>query len=150
MYEKLVHDYENQILIKEEKMPEKLPALYLNGTIFIDSRKTQIEKSCLLIEELMHWKYTYGNIIDQRKLTNRKQETFARRRGYEELIPLESIIKSFYQGQREYHEVAEHLEVTEEFLRKTVDTYREKYGLMYSYGRYYINFGNTIDVYKKY
>ncbi|MHC5280862.1 ImmA/IrrE family metallo-endopeptidase [Listeria kieliensis] len=150
MYEKLVNDYKDFITIKEEKMPDKLPGLFLDDTIFIDSRKTQIEKRCLLIEELMHWKYTYGNIVDQTYLPNRKQEIFARRRAFEELVPIVEIIRCFYLGLTEYHEVAEQLEVTEEFLRSTVDAYREKYGMMYNYGRYYINFGNTIDVYRKY
>ncbi|MBC1522223.1 ImmA/IrrE family metallo-endopeptidase [Listeria aquatica] len=150
MYEKLVNDYKDLITIKEEKMPDKLPGLFLDDTIFIDSRKTQVEKRCLLIEELMHWKYTYGNIVDQTYLPNRKQEIFARRRAFEELVPINEIIRCFYLGLTEYHEVAEQLEVTEEFLRNTVDAYREKYGMMYNYGRYYINFGNTIDVYRKY
>ncbi|MBC1417924.1 ImmA/IrrE family metallo-endopeptidase [Listeria fleischmannii] len=150
MFEELMNDYQNKVTIKEEKMPSKLPGLYMNGTILIDSKKTDIEKRCLLIEELMHWKYTYGSIIDQKNISNRKQEIFARRRGYEELIPLEDIIHCFYNGFREYFEVAEHLHVTEEFLIQTVAHYREKYGSMYNYKNYYINFGNTIDVYRKY
>ncbi|EMG28272.1 hypothetical protein X560_1008 [Listeria fleischmannii 1991] len=150
MFEELMNDYQNKVTIKEEKMPSKLPGLYMNGTILIDSKKTDVEKRCLLIEELMHWKYTYGSIIDQKNISNRKQEIFARKRGYEELIPLEDIIHCFYNGFREYFEVAEHLHVTEEFLIQTVAHYREKYGSMYSYKNYYINFGNTIDVYRKY
>lgn len=98
----------------------------------------------LLYEKLVN-KYQ-----DEETIMDKKQEIFARRKGYEELIPLDDIIACFYLGLREYFEVAEFLEVTEEFLRHTVTHYAEKYGPMYDYGGYFINFGNSIDVYKKF
>lgn len=150
LYEKLVNKYQDEVTIREEKMPYKLPGLYLNGMIFISKDKSTIEKGYILVEELMHYKYTVGNITKQESLSDKKQELFARRKGYEELIPLEDIITCFYLGLKEYFEVAEFLEVTEEFLRRTVSHYAEKYGPMYDCGEYLINFGNSIDVYKKF
>lgn len=150
LYEKLVNKYQDEVTIREEKMPYKLPGLYLNGMIFISKDQSSIEKGYVLVEELMHYKYTVGNITKQETIMDKKQEIFARRKGYEELIPLDDIIACFYLGLREYFEVAEFLEVTEEFLRHTVSHYAEKYGPMYDYGGYFINFGNSIDVYKKF
>ncbi|WP_163655854.1 ImmA/IrrE family metallo-endopeptidase [Listeria sp. PSOL-1] len=149
MYDELMNEYQDKVVIKEEEMPAKLPGLFLQNTIFIDRKKTNAEKSCILIEELMHWKYTAGDIINQTEAANIKQENFARRRGYETLIPLEKIISCFYEGYHEYFEVADYLGITEEFLRKTIAYYREKYGLMYEYQCYYINFNKTIDIYRK-
>ncbi|WP_099224129.1 ImmA/IrrE family metallo-endopeptidase [Listeria costaricensis] len=150
MYDDLMNEYGDKVPIKEEKMPAKLPGLFLDGMIFIDQQRSAAEKSGILIEELMHWKYSVGNIFSLDNMANIKQENFARKRGYEELVSIEDIITCFYANMREYFEVAEYLGVTEEFLRKTVSHYKEKFGPMYHHGRYIINFGNTIDVYKKY
>lgn len=150
LYEKLVAKYQDEVTIREEKMPYKLPGLYLNGTILINKNQSTIEKGCILAEELMHHKYTVGNITKQETIMDKKQELFARRKGYEEMVPLEDIITCFYLGLREYFEVAEFLEVTEEFLRHTVTHYAEKFGPMYDCGDYLINFGSSIDVYKKF
>lgn len=149
LYEKLVTKYQDEVTIREEKMPHKLPGLYLNGIILINKNQSTIEKGCVLAEELMHYKYTVGNITKQETIMDKKQELFARRKGYEEMVPLEDIITCFYLGLKEYFEVAEFLEVTEEFLRRTVTHYAEKYGSMYDCGDYLINFGSSIDVYKK-
>ncbi|SDW08144.1 Domain of uncharacterised function (DUF955) [Listeria ivanovii subsp. londoniensis] len=150
LYEKLVAKYQDEVTIREEKMPYKLPGLYLNGVILINKNQSSIEKGCILAEELMHYKYTVGNITKQETIMDKKQELFARRKGYEAMVPLEDIITCFYLGLREYFEVADFLEVTEEFLRNTVTHYAEKYGPMYDCGEYLINFGSAIDVYKKF
>ncbi|MBC6179039.1 toxin, partial [Listeria welshimeri] len=51
MYEKLVAKYQDEVAIREEKMPHKLPGLYLNGIILINKNQSTIEKGCVLAEE---------------------------------------------------------------------------------------------------
>ncbi len=75
-----------------------------------------MEKSCILAEELGHHYTTVGNILDQSSVSNRKQELRARMWAYNKLIGLMGIIKSYEHGCQSYHEMAEYLDVTEEFL----------------------------------
>lgn len=149
MYEKFKTKHGKNLTIREEKLPEKLAGLYLDNVIYINSLLNEREKVSTLIEELMHAKYTVGNITEQIDINHRKQEMFARKRGYEFLIPLDDIITCYYAGFTEYFEVAEHLFVTEDFLKKTVDHYRNKFGISCLYRNYKITFGTTIGVEKR-
>ncbi|EFI85038.1 Domain of uncharacterised function (DUF955) [Listeria grayi] len=146
MYEKFVARYGKEITIREERLPTKLSGLFLDNVIYINSLLSEQEKTSTLIEEVMHAKYTVGNITEQTDISHRKQEMFARKRSYEFLIPLDDIIACYYAGFHEYFEVAEHLGVTEEFLKKTVDHYKNKFGTKCSHRDYSITFGNTIRV----
>lgn len=74
LYEKLVNKYQDEVTIREEKMPYKLPGLYLNGMIFISKDQSSIEKGCVLVEELMHYKYTVGNITKQETIMDKNKK----------------------------------------------------------------------------
>lgn len=98
------------------------------------------EKKCILAEELGHYYTSYGNITDQTDIRNRKQEMVARRWAVKRLITLENLIDAFNNGVRNKHELAEHLEVTEEFLHIALDHFKGIYGYSYSLGEYTIYF----------
>ena len=78
-YEALLKEADSHQLIVKEK-----PLIRNNGLIIgnkIAIRKdidTEIEKSCVLAEELGHYYTTVGDIMDQTDVSNRKQERRAR------------------------------------------------------------------------
>lgn len=128
-YEALLDEAHQEGLIVKEK-----PLKYSNGRIKgkrIAIRKdieTNAEKTCVLAEELGHHYTSYGNILDQSKAANRKQEYRARLYGYNLQIGLLGIIRAYEHGCKNLHEMAEFLEVTEEYLREAIKCYRSKYG----------------------
>lgn len=113
-----------------------LPAtkgLYAERTVWINrSIPTNVEKACILAEELGHYYTTSGNILDQTDVRNRKQERRARQWAYERLVPLEAIVNAFHARVKGRHEIADFLGVTEQFLQSAIDRYKDRYGL-YAY-----------------
>lgn len=144
-YDELVMQY-NMLKIKEADFSEidpeeELSGLCINENIFIrENIDTNIEKICVLAEELGHYFTSHGNILDQTKPENVKQEKRARNWGYEKLIPLEKLIEAYKNGIRNRFELAEFLDVTEEFLDDTISHYQEKYGLYHILTNYIIYF----------
>lgn len=102
--------------------------------------ETAAEKRCVLAEEIAHAYSTTGNILDQTKLNNIKQERQARRVAYEAMLPLYTLIDAYNQGLQTSFEVAEYLEVTEEFLLSALCEYRNKYGEYIRYKSYIVFF----------
>lgn len=116
--------------ILEKQMPLSIKGLYSNGTIWINrSIPSQVEKACVLAEELGHHYTSSGDILDQKQLQNRKQEKRARKWAYERLVPLISIAEAHRSGIKNRFELAFQLNVTEEFLNETIKYYMSKYGL---------------------
>ena len=113
-----------------------------------DNIETLADKACVLAEELGHYHTTVGDILDQSKVENRKQELHARVWAYDRLIGLRGIVNSYTQGCRTVHETAEHLEVTEEFLTDAIQHYRNKYGVYATLDNYVIYFEPTLGVFE--
>lgn len=123
-----------------------LKGLYFNENIAIEKSLTQKEKACVLAEELGHHYTSSGNIIDQTKAENRKQEQRARMWAYNRQIGLSGIIDAYRQGCRNLHEMAECLDVTEEFLQDALEAYRLKYGHYINVDNYTIYFEPSLMV----
>lgn len=117
--------------------------------IYLRKDMNTTEKACVLAEEMGHHYTSVGNILDMRSIQNRKQERQARLWGYNKLIGLTGLIEAYEQGCQNSHEIAEFLEVTEEFLFFCVETYREKYGEYTEKGSYIIYFIPRLAVLKK-
>lgn len=129
---------------------EKIKGLYCNGTIGINNTiDTTAEKTCVLAEELGHHHTTVGNIIDLSDSGNRKQERQARLWGYNKLIGLTGIITAFRAGCQSRHEMAELLDVTDEYLQECIDCYRDKYGEYTEVDNYIIYFIPNLAVMEK-
>ena len=111
--------------------------------------QTQTEKSCVLAEEIGHYRTSTGDILDQSKAENRKQELHARMWAYNELIGLKGIICCYEYRCHSFSEMAEHLEVTEEFLSEALKYYQMRYGICVVYEKYVIYFEPTLSVMKK-
>lgn len=142
IYEKLQKEAaSNELFTYEKPLRAAIKGLYAETTIWVNSTiLTSTEKGCILAEELGHYHTTYGDITDQRITSNRKHEKRARIWAYERLLPLTEIVRAHKLGIRNKHELAELLEVTEEFLQSALDRYLEKYGLWVSVGKYTVCF----------
>lgn len=132
------------------------PLKYNNGRIkgnriaIRQDISTQTEKSCVLAEELGHYHTTYGDILDLDNVQNRKQEFRARMWGYDRLIGLKGIIQTYKRGCRNPAEMAEELDVTEEYLLEALNAYRSKFGTRTTADGYVIYFEPSLAVMKLY
>lgn len=125
--------------VYEKPLVGELKGLYIDGIVWINKDLGEsIEKTCILAEEMGHHNTSFGNILDQRDVRNRKQELRARQWAYERLIPLTSIVAAHHAKIKSRHEIAEFLGVTEEFLQASVDRYRNKFGTLISVENYII------------
>ena len=98
------------------------------------------QKACTLAEEMGHYHTSVGNIIDMESAQNRKQERQARLWAYNKQIGLQGLIGAYEAGCQNRYEVAEYLEVTNEFLAECIECYRQKYGVGTTVDNYYIMF----------
>lgn len=93
-----------------------------------------------MVEELGHHYTSTGNILDMSVVQNRKQERQARIWAYNKQIGLRGLINAYEHGCRNRYEIADYLEVTEEFLEESIKCYREKYGVCTTVDNYVIYF----------
>ncbi|MCR4442181.1 MAG: ImmA/IrrE family metallo-endopeptidase [Peptococcaceae bacterium] len=142
MYETLLEEAaKEQIEIAYLPLKDRLKGLYGDNVIAINSNiNTTAEKACILAEELGHYHTTVGDILDQTKLNNKKQEKRAHVWAYKRLVPLDKLISAYEARVMNRFELAEYLGVTEDFLNKAIDYYKEKYGLYYRIRDYFICF----------
>lgn len=142
MYERLLSEAEdNDLEVICQPLKGKIKGLYCDKVIVINSNlPTTAEKTCVLAEELGHHFTSCGNILNTSVTVNRKQEVKARRWAVKRLVSFDGIIQAFKAGCRNMYEVAEHIGVTEEFLRQAFETYSQIYGNYKEYGRYVIYF----------
>lgn len=143
--------FEDKVKVHDYYLGEdNLKGIYIDGNVAINtSVSNSIEKSCVLAEELGHHHTSVGDIIDMNDIRNRKQERQARLWGYNKLIGLTGIINAFRAGCQSRHEIAELLDVTEEYLQECVDCYREKYGVCTEVDNYTIYFIPHLAVMEK-
>lgn len=130
-FEKLLQEAEdNNVKVYDFDLGEEgLDGLYMDGNIALsDKLETTRQKVCTLAEELGHHYTTSGDILNQKDPRNRKQERIARGWAYNRLVPLEDIKRAYTNGYSESWEVAEFLEVDEEFLKDSIEFYQQKYG----------------------
>lgn len=147
-FEQLAQIVENEnIEYIEMTFPADLKGLCKANKIGISNKLSIVEKKCVLAEELGHFYTTTGNIIDLKSIQNCKQEMKARKWSYEKLVPLRSLINASCEGCTNRYELAECLEVTEEFLTDALQYYQNKYGLYAEVENYCIYF-NPLTVCK--
>ena len=127
----------------------RIKGLYCNSTIAInDKLKDSRNKACILAEEIAHHDLTVGNILEQSNTQNRKQEMLARMSAYNRMIGLIGLINAFNAGCRNRFEIAEYLDVTEEFLIDALEAYRNKFGEYTTIDEYVIYFEPYLSIAK--
>lgn len=128
---------------------DRIKGLYCDGTIALkDNIETTTEKGCILAEELGHHYTSVGDILDQNKTENRKQEQRARAWAYDKMIGLAGIVNAYENRCGSLHETADFLNVTEEFLQEALMYYKNKHGLYTTVGNYVIVFEPNLGVCK--
>ncbi|WP_391574510.1 ImmA/IrrE family metallo-endopeptidase [Cohnella sp.] len=128
------------LYVYEKKFKSRSKGVIRGNIIGIDRGLTMVEKVCALAEECGHYFRTVGDITDQSRPENRKQERIGREWSYNYLIPLERIVESHKAHAEGRHEIADYLGVTEYFLQSTINRYLDKYGLFAHCNGYIISF----------
>lgn len=146
-YEELLLEAESLDIPVTEKPFKTYDGRIKNNKIYLRKDMDSVQKTCVLAEELGHYHTTVGNILDQSDTGNRKQERIARLWAYKKLISLSDLIRAFQHGDRSLHEIAEFLEISEDFLRECLETYRQKYGIGVKCGEYFISFEPWLSVF---
>ena len=150
-YENLLEeaDINNLFVIENANFKSQAEGL-INGNVIGINRKmsSSRKRACVLAEELGHFYTSTGDILNQAEVQNRKQELHARSWAYNRLIGLRGIIDCYKAGYKTLYEMAEHLEVTEEFLAEALSDYRKKYGLCKKIDNYVIYFEPILSVFE--
>ena len=145
-YEELLIEADSNNLITKEKPLPISKGRIKGNRIAIQRGLSETEKACILAEELGHYYTSTGNILDLSSVSNRKQEFRARMWAYKKMIPVETIVGALRYGCRSRYEIAEFLEVTEQFLEDAINKYKEKYGYQFiRVGNCFIRFAPTLD-----
>ena len=139
-YEQLLTENEHIKIKDTHSLPNGYSGFYKDGVILIDKNLSERRKAEVLYEELAHHKLTYGNILDQSKFNNRKFENYARRYGYEAALPLRIIVEAYNYGVSNLYELAEYVQLSEEYIAEILKHYKNKYGIGTHYGEYLITF----------
>lgn len=150
VYERLLEDARRKGLVVKE-----YPFTHHDGLIVhrkIGIRKTittSAEKADILAEEIAHWETTVGNILDQSKVENRKQERKARAIAYNRRVGLQGIIDAWEYGCQNTYEASEYLGTHQSTFEDALKYYHEKYGVCTVYKGYTIIFEPTLMVLKE-
>lgn len=146
-YDDLLIEADNENLDVREKTLNGNDGRVYNRWIAIRrDLPTVKEKSCVLAEEMGHYYTNAGDIIDQSDARNRKQEYKARLWGYNKKVGLAGLVKAYERGCRSYEDVAEYLDVTEEYLDTVLSCYRSKYGVYTTLDNYAIYFEPSLII----
>ncbi len=148
-YEELQTLYGDLVIVESDlSAVSGLKGLYVDGCIAIEKTLTYAEKGCVLSEEIGHHLTSYGDILDQKSIANRKQERRARMVAYDMQVGLDGIIEAYNAGCINLYEIADYLQLTEDFLRQAIESYRNKYGLCVRHNNYLIYFEPYLGVMK--
>lgn len=147
-YEELLIEAErNNLTVKEKPLP--ISKGRIKGShIAIRKNMPETEKKCVLAEELGHHYTAVGDILNQSRVENRKQELRGRILAYNRLIGLRGIISAYQRHCQNISESAEYLGVTEEFLQETLTYYKSKYGTHTQVDNYVIFFEPSLGVFE--
>ena len=147
-YDVLLVEAAKHNLVTKEKPLKAYNGRIKGNKIIIRKDLPTKEKACVLAEELGHHYTSVGDILDQTKTENRKQEQRARAWAYDKMIGLAGIVKAYENRCGSLHETAEFLNVTEEFLQEALLYYKNKHGLYTTVGNYVIVFEPNFGVCK--
>lgn len=147
--ELLIEADKNGLIVKEFDIPG-YGGRIMGNRIAINKKETYMNKGCILAEELGHYHTSTGNILNQAIIVNRKQERTARLWSYNKIVGLSGIIRAYQNRCITINEMADYLEVTEEFLEEALECYRQKYGNYAILDNYIIIFEPSLAVIEKF
>lgn len=142
-YEKLLVDAaEDGLTVIEKDFESNAKGLCKGKKIGIRKALSMQDKTCILAEELGHYHTSVGDILDQNDINNQKQEKIARKWAVNKLLKIEKLIDAAKHGCENLFEIAEYLDVTEDFLKESIDIFRQKYGPCYVSENYAVVFND--------
>ncbi len=100
----------------------------LPKVIMINRHIAHCDQLAVLAEELGHHFASYGNIIAQQDVTQRKQEAFGRAWAYEHLVPPGEVFTACMSGEGSPWELSEKLDLPERFILEALEYYAHKFG----------------------
>lgn len=109
---------------------------------------TLAKKADVLAEELGHYYTSVGRIIEQQNINEIKQEQTARLWAYNKRIGLWGIINAYKAHCTSTYEIADYLDVSEDFLAEALERYRQVYGRGIMVDNYMVHFEPTLQVYE--
>lgn len=145
-YTELLIEADSNCLITKDKPLKANDGRIKGNRIAIRKDMPTTQKKCVLAEELGHYHTNAGNILNQLNMNNRKQEYKARIWAYNHLIGLNNIISSCKAGCCNLYEMADYLDVTEEFLKEALSYYKHKYSPHVVVGNFIIFFEPNLTV----
>lgn len=147
-YEKLLVEAENKgITVLELDMGNDKPyGKNFDDIIVLNRNMTEINKRCVLAEELGHYYRTYGDICRQDCINDIKQENTARKWSYEQLIGVIDLVNSHKHGCSNMYDIAEYLEVPVDILENAIEHYKCKYPDGCQIDNYWVNFDSGLEV----
>lgn len=141
MYEDLIREAERENLdVVEVKFKGNIKGLYSDNIIGIKTDLSNKDKTCTIAEEIGHYHKTYGNILDQSNVLNRRQEMKARIWAYKRLFGITDIINAYEYGVKNRFELSEYLNITEDFIEEALSYYRQRHGVFVSVDTYVVYF----------
>lgn len=146
--ELLIKSEQDGLTVKEKPLSSSDGRIYGKRIAIRKDMETTTEKSCTLAEEIGHYFTTSGNILNQTNVNNRKQEYRARLYGYNLKIGLLGFVRAYEAGCRNLFEMAEYLDVTEEYLKDAIKCYTAKYGKCIAVDNYAVCFEPWLAVAK--
>lgn len=147
-YDELLKEaQDNNLIVKEKPLPISKGRIKGNR-IAIKHNMTEIEKACVLAEELGHHYTATRDIIDQSTVENRKQEMRGRLVAYNKMVGLRGLVEAYNHHCCNLEDTAEYLEVTPEFLQETIACYRSKYGICTTVDNYAVIFEPNLAILK--
>ncbi len=133
-YEQLLNDADIIGLeVVEKNFKSDAKGLCKGNKIGIRKNMSASEKACVLAEEIGHFYTTTGNILDQNNVNNCKQEAIARKWAVNKMISIEDLFHACENGCINLYEIAECLDVTEDFLLNALEVFKKRYGYSYTY-----------------
>lgn len=130
---------EEEISVYPYSLPKNISGLLVctdnvKGIAINKNIRSLREEKCVLAEELGHY---FTSLCDLRlyqkkdylkSIDIRKEERKARKWAVEKLITVKDFVEAFKAGCHNKFEVAEFLDVTDDFLDQAIEIYNAKYG----------------------
>lgn len=142
-YPELSYEFDNN-------MPAKQGGYIFGGTVYINGNRDYPLQVESLAEELAHYKVSPDkDILDLSDPSNAKEEHIARQASYTLAIQLDDLIACNNVNINTPQELADYFEVSIEFLWKTIEAYRTKYGLYFEHKGYVFDLRTGLNIRKK-
>ena len=131
--EQMMDDYSDLTFNFKNDMHDKHGAFLFGTDIYINSKQPYEQKTGYLAEEIGHQETSVGDISTLDTIEKCQQERRARQWGYRYLVSLDDLIVCQKFGLTEYWEIAEFLEITTDYLWKSINYYKESKGITFQH-----------------